>query len=117
MEVEKPGLRKPTKDELDRFWKKVSMEMTQPLGCPAAHMIFSSNQHKPKKHNQVEMTPMVHFQEKMVSAQRVVYFLFTGVDVRKKSHLFLLCGVHNCVNPTHLIYLATEEERKEFINK
>lgn len=117
MEVEKPGLRKLSVKELDNFFALVSMDLPQPINSPSTHMIISTPHHKPKKFNQVEQTPMIYFQNKLVSAQRVAYFLYHGIDVRKKSHLFLLCGESNCVNPTHLIYLATPEERKEFVNK
>lgn len=113
----KPVLKKMSVAEMDRYFRKISMDLNQELTDPTAHMIFSTKYHQSKKHNQIEQTPMLHHGGRLLSAQRISYFMYHGIDVKKKSHLFLKCGETNCVNPTHLVYLATEEERKEFINK
>lgn len=111
-------LKKLTVPELDHFFSKVSMDLYKELSDPTAHMIFVTKYHKPKKHNQIEQTPMYRRRDgRLLSAQRISYFIYHGIDIKKKSHLFLLCGENNCINPQHLIYLPTEKERKEFINK
>jgi len=103
--------------ELDVFYEKVSMDLGKEMNDPGTHMIFQTDYHRPKKHNQIEMTPMLHFRGRLMSAQRISYFIMYGKDVGKISHLFLRCGESNCINPYHLIYLPTKEERNEYINK
>lgn len=118
MEEERGVLKVFSIEELDHFWKKVSMDLEREITDEKAHMIFTTRYHKPKKYNQLEQTPMYRMKSgRMVGAQRISYFLHTNLDVRKKSHLFLRCGQSNCINPHHLIYLPTERERNEYVNK
>lgn len=91
-----------TQKEVDKFYSYTDFNEKLQMKDPTAHIKFVSDDARPKVSGEDEMTPMYYKGKKLVSAQRVAYFMHHGVDPQRKRSIKLLCGQWNCVNPFHL---------------